>query len=239
MGTLPQREGGAAMAVQPMGKADWDEFFELIGEDVQDTKVWSCALDTEDVKVWKRPDPKAPINLVRLWAKIPGVKASLLYDMLNNHAYRKVWDENMIEGKVIEMVSPVDEVGYYAAKAPSPISNRDFCTHRTFKVFDDKYVIFNKSVDTDKCPEDPNFVRGWSFRTGYLMKDFEGGATPEYMTQSDPRGWIPKWVTNSVTSSFAPKIVDKMVNAANEYADWLEKNPDTKPTYAYASHDDK
>ncbi len=29
---------------------------------------------------------------------------------------KKVWDENMIEGKVIEMVSPVDEVGYYAAK---------------------------------------------------------------------------------------------------------------------------
>lgn len=61
-------------------------------------------------------DEKAPINLVRLWAIIPDVKAVLLYEMLNNHAYRKVWDENMIEGKVIEMVSPVDEVGYYAAK---------------------------------------------------------------------------------------------------------------------------
>ncbi len=37
-----------------------------------------------------RQDPKAPINLVRLWAVIPGVKSSLLYDMLNNHTYRKV-----------------------------------------------------------------------------------------------------------------------------------------------------
>jgi hypothetical protein len=35
-------------------------------------------------------DPKAPINLVRLWAVIPGVKPALLYDMLNNHTYRKV-----------------------------------------------------------------------------------------------------------------------------------------------------
>ena len=118
----------------------------------------------------------------------------------------------MIEGRVIEMVSPADEVGYYAAKAPSPISNRDFCTHRTFRVFADKHVIFNKSVTTDKCPDDPNFVRGWSFRTGYQMKvskherlvvvgffqltgfsqDHEKGCTLEYMTQSDPRGWIPK-----------------------------------------------
>jgi hypothetical protein len=41
-----------------------------------------------------------------------------------------------------------------------------------------------------------------------------------------------------VTGSLAPKIVDKMTSAANEYAKWLESNPDTKPTYAYASHDD-
>merc|ERR1711991_468104 len=216
MGTLPQREGGAAMAVQPMGKADWDEFFELIGEDVQDTKVWSCALDTEDVKVWKRPDPKAPINLVRLWAKIPGVKASLLYDMLNNHAYRKVWDENMIEGKVIEMVTPVDEVGYYSAKAPSPISNRDFVTHRAFRAFKDqkRYVIFNKSAEHPQMPDDPNFVRGWSHRTGYQIKHHERGCTLDYMTQSDPRGWIPKWLTNTVTSKMAPNIIEKMTKAA-------------------------
>jgi hypothetical protein len=109
------------------------------------------------------------------------------------------------------MVSPVDEVGYYAAKAPSPISNRDFCTHRTFRVFDDKFVIFNKSVETEKCPEDANFVRGWSFRTGYQMKEHSEGCTLEYMTQSDPRGWIPKWVTNSVTGTLAPKIVEKMI----------------------------
>jgi hypothetical protein len=65
-------------------------------------------------------------------------KAEMLYEMLNNHSYRKVWDENMIEGKVIQMITPVDEVGYYAAKAPSPISNRDFVTHRTFRAFKDE-----------------------------------------------------------------------------------------------------
>ena len=73
-------------------------------------------------------DPKAPINLFRLWAIIPDVKASLVYEMLNNHAYRKSWDENMIEGKVIEMLTEIDEVGYYAAKTPSPLSNVSCCS---------------------------------------------------------------------------------------------------------------
>jgi hypothetical protein len=28
------------MAVKPMGKEDWDEFFHLIGEDTSDAKIW-------------------------------------------------------------------------------------------------------------------------------------------------------------------------------------------------------
>jgi hypothetical protein len=40
---------------KPMGADDWKEFFDLIGEDVTDTKVWTCALDQEKLKVWKRP----------------------------------------------------------------------------------------------------------------------------------------------------------------------------------------
>ena len=191
------------------------------------------------MKVWKRPDEKAPINLVRLWAVIPGADPAMLYDMLNNHAYRKVWDENMIEGKVVEMLTPVDEVGYYSAKAPSPLSNRDFVTHRTFRAFpeEQRYVIFNKSALHEKMPEDPNFVRGHSFRTGYQMKKHEKGSILEYMTQSDPKGWIPKWVTNTVVTKVAPGIIEKMVKAAEGYEAWLKEHEDTKPTYAYVDDD--
>jgi hypothetical protein len=36
-----EREGFLSeMAVQPMGKSDWDEFFHLISEDTTDSKIW-------------------------------------------------------------------------------------------------------------------------------------------------------------------------------------------------------
>lgn len=181
--------------------------------------------------------------------------------MLNNHAYRKgnrqlawsgldfcghfdkrdtVWDENMMEGKVIQMLTPVDEIGYYAAKAPSSmISNRDFVTHRTFRAFPDqgKYIIFNKSTEHKDQPEDPNFVRGWSFRTGYQIKDHERGCQLDYMTQSDPRGWIPKWLTNTVTSKFAPSIIEKMTKAAQGYEKWKAETPASASVGMYAFAD--
>ncbi len=40
---------------KPMGAEDWKEFFQLISEDVTDSKIWTCALDQENLKVWKRP----------------------------------------------------------------------------------------------------------------------------------------------------------------------------------------
>lgn len=198
---------------------------QLVAEDPTDKKVWTTCVDKDQLKVWKRPDAKAPINLVRLWFVIPEVPPDVLYAMLNDHAYRKVWDENMIEGKVVEMLTEVDEVGYYAAKAPSPLSDRDFCTHRTFRAFPEKkeWVIFNRSVEHPAMPVDPNYVRGHSFNTGYVMREHELGSEMHYITQSDPKGWIPKWVTNSVTSTIAPRIVEKMIDAGQKYADWKEQ----------------
>lgn len=42
------------MSVKPMGSVDWEEFFQLINEDVT-SGHWSVALDQEKLKVWKRP----------------------------------------------------------------------------------------------------------------------------------------------------------------------------------------
>jgi hypothetical protein len=50
------------------------------------------------------------------------------------------------------------------------------------------------------------FVFFFFFWLDVRCKDHAEGCTLEYMTQSDPRGWIPKWVTNSVTGTLAPKV---------------------------------
>lgn len=39
----------------------------------------------------------SPINLLKVWAKIPGVPAATLYDVLHDPDYRKTWDDNMEE----------------------------------------------------------------------------------------------------------------------------------------------
>jgi hypothetical protein len=51
-----------------------------------------------------------------------------------------------------------------------------------------------------------------------------------YFLIFDTLGWIPAWLVNKVTKTFAPKIIERLEKAAKGYNDWkASHNPDNKP----------
>lgn len=51
-----------------------------------------------------------------------------------------------------------------------------------------------------------------------------------YYTQSDPKGWFPGWLINMMTTKFAPKLLEKLYQAALKYPEWKKThNPDKRP----------
>jgi len=53
-----------------------------------------------------------------------------------------------------------------------------------------------------------NFVRGINFGTGFrLTRDGAEVTRLEYTSQTDPRGSIPKWIINLLSTTTAPKSV--------------------------------
>jgi len=217
-------------------KPPTNEEFDAFVRDCRDHKEWSIVHEKgEDLKVWDQKSDKSAINTVKLYAVFKNIPASVMYDVLHDPEYRATWDENMIEGYNIEQIDANNDVGYYAAKMPTGIANRDFCNQRSWRVTDGKeFLIMNHTVAHAKCPEKKGFVRANSIRTGYLVTARDGGGCEMlYMTQTDPKGWIPAWVTNKVTKTVAPKIVEKLENAAATYVEWKNAhNPDNKPWLA-------
>jgi len=134
---------------------------------------WRSVHATSDgqTRFWVRKSDGSSVNIVKLVANIVA-DALTLYDTLHDPDYRKVWDENMVEGYLIEQLDEFNDVGYYSAKSPvALVAGRDFCNERSWQVKDDtQYVIMNHSVIHPQCPEKKGFVRANSITSGYLVR---------------------------------------------------------------------
>lgn len=109
---------------------------------------------------------------------------------------------------------------------PAPLANRDFVNQRSWqRRLDAKtWLIVNHSVIYPGKPEDPNFVRAWSYQTGYLIRGTDDGCEFIYCTQTDPKGWIPGWVVNTFAGTVGPSYLAKMTKVASEYLEWVKAN---------------
>jgi len=210
-------------------KEDFDSFRAA----VDSTEGWRNVVDKAEVKVWDKATDSA-LNVVKMWASLKDIPASLAYDVLHDPDYRKDWDNNMAEGYNICVLDPYNDVGYYAGKSPFfAISGRDFCNQRSWFVSADKteYIIMNHSVIHKDCPEKKGFVRAWSHRTGYLIrvdpKD-EKSCTILYMTQTDMKGSIPYWAVNQAMKMFAPNLVSNLQRVSPGYTEWKDKHDPEK-----------
>ena len=148
-----------------------------------------------------------------------------LWNMLHDPEYRIAWDESRLDAYLVAQLSPNCDIGYYAAKAQSPVFNRDFLNQRAWcSAGNGEYVIFNTSVPHAKCPEQKGFVRAVSKIAGYLVRPFgESGCSLTYLSSADPKGWIPSAFVNMLVSKFSPAMLEKIRKASLTYPQWLEE----------------
>jgi len=206
-----------------------EEDFENFVKKCKDSTGWNVVHKDAKCTVYDQAT-SGSINLVRLTSSFDDIPALVLYDCLHDPDYRGVWDDKMIEGFNIQQIDKFNDVGYYSAKAPMGVANRDWVNLRSWRIKDDKqYIIMNHSVVHPEKPEVKGFVRANSIYSGYYVEVKEGGGCDlTYVTQNDAKGWIPAWLTNKVTKTFAPSIVDKVHDACKKYEDWKKKQEPPK-----------
>lgn len=177
------------------------------------------------LKVESRIDPNTKLTVFRVYREMPEVDPRALYDNFHDADYRVTWDENMQEGYNICKLNAHNDIGYYAAKLPWPLSGRDFCNIRAWMEFTNgDYVIFNHSVPHPDCPEKKGRVRAKSHLTGYYVRPRKGGGTTLiYITHSDMGGAIPKAITDTVLNKKVPDLMCNIEKCALKYIPWSTK----------------
>jgi len=213
-----------------------DEDFSIFADFCNSAAGWDEVYrdDKTTTTVFRKPTDNSSINMFKLTRTMTDVQPEVLYDVLHDHNYRKVWDDNMIEGIVIEQLDATNEVGYYGARSPSPVGNRDFVNQRCWRAEPDKgvWVIMNWSVPHSEYPPKKDFTRAQSILSGYQIRKNPSGAGSlfTYVTQTDPKGWIPSWVVNTVAGKLAPRVSQTLHTVSLAYPEWKKDHrPDWKP----------
>ncbi|XP_019726768.1 START domain containing 14 [Hippocampus comes] len=216
---------------------DDSAFVDFKDQCLSTTGNWHNKYDKHGMQVWMEiPKDKGnsngpKVHKIKCKMTIKEVSAATMYDVIHDSEYRKIWDPNMEEGYDIARVSDCADLGYYSWRCPKPIRNRDVVTLRSWRVTDKEYLIINFSVKHPKFPPRTNMVRAVSILTGYYIEPTgPNSCNFIYLSQADPKGFLPKWLVNKASEVLAPRVLKCVHDAGKQYPKWKEQNnPDNKP----------
>ncbi|EKE38501.1 hypothetical protein ENUP19_0050G0045 [Entamoeba nuttalli] len=146
----------------------------------------------------------------------------LIFDMLNDPKYRKEWDVNLLERRVIEEIDEHNEIEYYSIKMPI-VTNRDFVYQRAWRFTENEFIIFNKSIKDKRFPPVSGLVRAFFHISGYMVRKENEGNKLYYICHNEWNGWIPNFLINTIGVDVCPSVLGKMAEGCKKYTEWLEK----------------
>nr|VZI17254.1 unnamed protein product [Spirometra erinaceieuropaei] len=209
-----------------------DEDVAVFRKMVDSNADWTQVFNEKQTSVFIKKTENTSVQMIKVRSLLPDVPAAVMYDVIHDPEYRKVWDKQMVEGYDICLVSPNTDIGYYSMRTFPPFNKRDFVTLRSWFSFGGtEYMVMNHSVFHAACPPRKNHVRGLSYLSGFHIREL--GPTScifHFVSQCDPRGNIPTWAVNRCSQLVAPKSVNKLVKMARLYPEWKKTHsPDLKP----------
>ncbi|KAM4900461.1 rho GTPase-activating protein 7 isoform 3-T4 [Sylvia borin] len=159
---------------------------------------------------------------LRLWKTTIEISATP-EDVLNRLLKEQhLWDEDLIESKVIEPLDSQTDIYQYVQNSMAPHPARDFVVLRTWRTNFPKgaCVLLATSVDHDRAPVAG--VRVNVLLSRYLIEPCGSGKSKlTYMCRIDLRGHMPDWYTKS----FGHLCASEVVKIRDSFS---QQNPESK-----------
>uniref|UniRef100_A0A182PAV3 START domain-containing protein n=1 Tax=Anopheles epiroticus TaxID=199890 RepID=A0A182PAV3_9DIPT len=111
-----------------------DSDFEALKRLVDNHDGWTLELSKSDTEVYTRPVPGCNFNMVKIHTEFADVTADIVFDVLHDPDYRKVWDSHMLASEEIGILNVNNDVGYYATRKEPDKLTRE--SNKLFKGYD-------------------------------------------------------------------------------------------------------
>ena len=160
-----------------------------------------------------------------------GFKAENIYKMFSDIALRPKWDSTPKVIKLVEQISPNNDIIYQELNLPFPLTNRDFVQKRLY--LDNKsnseiikqlglyerehryFVILLESTERPEYPRKDSPVRGETKMAYYLIEEDPENSNNSKITVvmcQDLKGSIPFMVINKVATKIPHKLVGSILD---------------------------
>ncbi|KAM6132583.1 LOW QUALITY PROTEIN: rho GTPase-activating protein 7 [Pterocles gutturalis] len=179
---------------------------DLLKEMKEKFKGWvSCSTSEQAELAYKKVCEGPPLRLWKTTIEIPAMPEDILNRLLKE---QHLWDEDLIDSKVIEPLDSQTDIYQYVQNSMAPHPARDFVVLRTWRTNFPKgaCVLLSTSVDHDRAPVAG--IRVNVLLSRYLIEPCGSGKSKlTYMCRIDLRGHMPDWYTKSFGHLCASEVV--------------------------------
>ncbi|MDP5291325.1 START domain-containing protein [Oceanimonas sp. CHS3-5] len=163
---------------------------------------WEMAKSQDGITIYTRPHQAGLVEIrARMFvATSYGAFMALLEDSPNIPS----WVDNVSSSRVLEQLSPTENIVYTRFRAPWPVQDRDMVTYSRFEQPPGALVLTIEDA-FHAYPRQPGYIRIRDVKVTWTLAKLTNGLTHiEYVAFADPGGNLPGWLTNqlSVTSAF-------------------------------------
>uniref|UniRef100_A0A8C3LRB2 Rho GTPase-activating protein 7 n=1 Tax=Chrysolophus pictus TaxID=9089 RepID=A0A8C3LRB2_CHRPC len=179
---------------------------DLLKEMKEKFKGWvSCSTSEQADLAYKKACEGPPLRLWKTTIEIAATPEEVLNRLLKE---QHLWDEDLIDSKVIEPLDSQTDIYQYVQNSMAPHPARDFVILRTWRTNFPKgaCVLLATSVDHDRAPLAG--VRVNVLLSRYLIEPCGSGKSKlTYMCRIDLRGHMPDWYTKCFGHLCASEVV--------------------------------
>ena len=180
-------------------------------------------------KEWKKVDEKNGVTvyvnetghsqIIKVKTEVVvNTSINLVQTILNDVEHRSNWIPFLIESRVLQTLSPTEQLEHSIFYGPWPASNRDFVYGISLHKNDGNKVIYSMISEASALmPEQNGMVRAQLIESYYTLTSLGKKRTKvELSFHADPKGWIPTWIVNIIQRALPYMILRNLKALAED-----------------------